>query len=119
MLNIDNLSKSAAGFFIGGLVAAAVALLYAPQSGEETRREIGEKAMQTRQQAQQTIRDTKTHLVESAEQLQGRSQKLLKDMGEEIRYKGTRLKRIGSNVVNEQKSSLEHGAKDAMYVMKS
>ena len=31
------------GFLVGGLVGAAVALLMAPQSGEETRTLIGEK----------------------------------------------------------------------------
>ena len=108
MLSMNNLSKSATGFFLGGMIAAAVALLYAPQSGEETRREIGEKALQTRQ-----------HLVESAEELQGRTQKLFKGVEEEMRYKGSRLKRIGSNTLNEQKSSLEHGAKEAMTVMKT
>ncbi|MBN2365331.1 MAG: YtxH domain-containing protein, partial [Calditrichaeota bacterium] len=32
------------GFFFGGLIGAAFALLYAPQSGKETRDEIGKKA---------------------------------------------------------------------------
>jgi gas vesicle protein len=30
--------KGVAGFLVGGLIAGTVALLYAPQSGEETRR---------------------------------------------------------------------------------
>ena len=117
MLSMNNISKSAAGFFVGGMIAAAVALLYAPQSGEETRREIGERAMQTRQQAQQAISGAKAHLVESVEELQGRTQKLLKNVEEEITHKGTRLKSIASNEENEQMSSLESSADDAMLEM--
>jgi gas vesicle protein len=32
------------GLFIGGLIGIVVGLLYAPRSGKEARREIGEKA---------------------------------------------------------------------------
>lgn len=32
------------GLFIGGLIGAVVGLLYAPRSGKENRREIGDKA---------------------------------------------------------------------------
>ena len=35
-----------AGFLIGGLVGAAVALLMAPQSGEETRKYIADKSIE-------------------------------------------------------------------------
>ena len=119
MLSMNNISKSAAGFFVGGMIAAAVALLYAPQSGEETRREIGERAMQTRQQAQQAISGAKAHLVESVEELQGRTQKLLKNVEEEITHKGTRLKSIASNEGSEQTYSLEYDADDGVLEMKS
>lgn len=40
-----------AGFVIGGLVGAAVALLYAPQSGEETRTMIKDKGIELKDRA--------------------------------------------------------------------
>ena len=38
-------------FVLGAISGAAVALLYAPQSGEETRRYLGEKAREGRERA--------------------------------------------------------------------
>jgi gas vesicle protein len=40
-------------FVVGALAGAAIALLYAPASGEETRRRLAEKARQGRDKAQQ------------------------------------------------------------------
>ena len=40
-----------AGFVIGGLVGAAVALILAPQSGEETRAQIREKSIELKDRA--------------------------------------------------------------------
>ncbi len=42
------------GFIVGGLTGAAVALLLAPQSGEETRTTIKEKAIELKDKAVET-----------------------------------------------------------------
>lgn len=42
------------GFIVGGLTGAAVALLLAPQSGEETRTVIKEKAIELKDKASET-----------------------------------------------------------------
>ena len=44
-------------FVAGALAGAAIALLYAPASGEETRRKLAEKARQGRDKAQQLAKD--------------------------------------------------------------
>jgi len=44
-------------FLIGAVAGAAVALLYAPASGDETRRKLAEKAKQGRARAEEAIRD--------------------------------------------------------------
>ena len=46
-----------AGFFIGGLIGAAVALLLAPQSGEETRILIRDKSIELKDKASETADD--------------------------------------------------------------
>lgn len=49
--NGENFISFLIGFLVGGLIGAAVALLYAPQSGEETRAQIKEKSIEIRDQA--------------------------------------------------------------------
>ena len=44
-------------FVLGAITGAAVALLYAPGSGEETRRKLAEKAREGRDRAEQMARD--------------------------------------------------------------
>jgi gas vesicle protein len=44
-------------FFVGALAGAAVALLYAPAAGEETRRKIAEKAREGRERAEAAARE--------------------------------------------------------------
>jgi gas vesicle protein len=43
-MNRENLGSNLVFFLVGAAAGAAVALLYAPQDGESTRRMIGEKA---------------------------------------------------------------------------
>jgi gas vesicle protein len=44
-------------FMLGAIAGAAVALLYAPAAGEETRRRLGEKAREGREKAERLARD--------------------------------------------------------------
>ncbi|HOV52507.1 MAG TPA: nitrogenase component 1, partial [Methanothrix sp.] len=44
-----------AGLIIGGLIGAGIALLFAPQSGEETRAFLKEKALELKEKAEQII----------------------------------------------------------------
>lgn len=49
--NNNELGSFLAGFVIGGLVGAAVALILAPQSGEEVRQQISDKSRELRDQS--------------------------------------------------------------------
>jgi gas vesicle protein len=48
-----------AGLVIGGLVGAAIALLMAPQSGEETRSQIRDASLELRDRANETIAEAR------------------------------------------------------------
>jgi gas vesicle protein len=49
-------------FMIGAVAGAAVAVLFAPASGEETRRKIGEKARMGREKAEGLAREGREFL---------------------------------------------------------
>jgi gas vesicle protein len=51
-----------AAFFLGALTGAAVALLFAPASGQQTREFLGEKARESKVKASETARQTREAL---------------------------------------------------------
>jgi len=66
--NSGDLGSFLAGFVIGGLIGAGVALLMAPQSGEETRALIADKSIELRDRAVDTASDVQTRAGELAQQ---------------------------------------------------
>ena len=66
--NSGDLGSFLAGFVIGGLIGAGVALLMAPASGEETRAMIGEKSIELRDRAYETASDVQTRAGDLASQ---------------------------------------------------
>ena len=58
--NSGDLGSFLAGFVIGGLIGAGVALLMAPQSGEETRALITDKSIELRDRAYDTAGDVQS-----------------------------------------------------------
>lgn len=56
-------------FVLGAAAGAAVALLYAPASGEETRRRLAERAREGREKAEQLARDGREFINRQRENL--------------------------------------------------
>jgi gas vesicle protein len=59
---IERESGGFGSFIVGAMVGAAVALLLAPQSGEETQREIRDRARRLRDAAEERVRDAQRQL---------------------------------------------------------
>ncbi len=57
-------------FMLGAAVGAAVALLYAPQEGAETRKQIGDKAQDARVKAEAAAQSAKETLAAVSEKVQ-------------------------------------------------
>jgi gas vesicle protein len=64
------------GMIIGGLIGAAVGLLLAPQSGEETRQVIREKSIELRDKAAETAEETRIRLEEMGQQAKERADEI-------------------------------------------
>ena len=56
-------------FVLGAVAGAAVALLYAPSSGEETRRKLANKAREGRDKAESAAREGREFLARQRENL--------------------------------------------------
>jgi gas vesicle protein len=61
-----------AGLVVGGLIGAAVALLVAPQSGEQTRTQIRDRGIELREKAGSTYADLQTRVEAAVDDLQAR-----------------------------------------------
>jgi gas vesicle protein len=99
------------GFVVGGLVGAAVALLMAPQSGEETRTVIKEKSIELRDTAMERAEEVRAKAGEAVEQARTKAG----EVAETAKSKAADLQKRGQVVLEEQKekltSALEAGKK--------
>ena len=93
MSDRDEFGAFLVGFIVGGLSGAVVALLFAPQSGEETRAFIKDKSIELRDKAQMTAEeaiaqaeaaaaDARARADQLAKQLRQRGQEVVEDVRE-------------------------------------
>src|SRR5512139_523566 len=87
------------GLLVGGLIGAGVALLMAPRSGEETRAEIRDKAMEYRDRTRDVVNETVSQARSKAGELK-----------EGVLEKAEDLKRRGKQTAAQQ---LDHMAQAA------
>lgn len=80
------------GFIVGGLVGAAVALLIAPQSGEETRVMIRDRSIELKDKAVEAAEDARIRAEAAAE---------------EARLRADEIKNRGQQIYLDQKGKLE------------
>ena len=76
MSDHDDFGSFLVGFVVGGLTGAVVALLFAPQSGEETRTVIKEKGIELREKASQTSEEALARAKEAAADAKARYDEL-------------------------------------------
>jgi gas vesicle protein len=82
MSDRDEFGAFLVGFIVGGLTGAVVALLFAPQSGEETRAMIKDKSIELRDKAQQSAEETLARAEAAAQEARARADELAKQLRE-------------------------------------
>jgi gas vesicle protein len=94
----DEFGAFLVGFIVGGLTGAVVALLFAPQSGEETRALIKDKSIELRDKAQVSAEEALARAEELAADARRRADELTKEararateLANEVRERGTTL----------------------------
>ena len=91
MAEKDEFGALLVGFVIGGLTGAVAALLMAPQSGEDTRRIIKDKAIELSDRVSTTVEDAYAKAEASAVEARARFDELAKmthEKGEAMQNKG-------------------------------
>lgn len=58
----------AVAFVLGALLGAGIALMFAPQSGEETRKDLGKKGRKLKKEAEKQLREAGEEWVDDAEE---------------------------------------------------
>jgi gas vesicle protein len=97
------------GFVVGGLVGAAVALLYAPQSGEETRAYIKDKSIELKDKAAETVDEARIRTEQALEDARVRADAALTD----VKAKADELSKMTKRqkvVLEEQQPGTESAA---------
>lgn len=87
MSDRDEFGAFLVGFIVGGLSGAVVALLFAPQTGEETRALIKDKSIELRDRAQQTAEEALARAEAAAAEARARADELsrqLRERGQEV-----------------------------------
>lgn len=93
MSDRDEFGAFLVGFIVGGLTGAVVSLLFAPQSGEETRALIKDKSIELRDKASVTAEQAIAKAEAAAAEARARADELAKQ-----------LKAKGETVVGEVKT---------------
>jgi gas vesicle protein len=91
----DEFGAFLVGFIVGGLTGAVVSLLFAPQSGEETRALIRDKSIELRDRAAETADEAMARAEAAASEARARAEELARiarsraeEMAKDIRTRG-------------------------------
>ena len=101
-------------FLLGGLIGGAIGLLYAPRSGEETRRILAGEGQEMMDRATATIREAQDNALAAIRDTQAR----LEVLNVEAKDRISKLQEIAESTLSEQKESLKKGYSEAKKVVK-
>jgi gas vesicle protein len=115
MSDRDEFGAFLVGFIVGGLSGAVVALLFAPQTGEETRALIKDKSIELRDKAQVSAEEAMTRAEAAAADARARADEMAKQLRERSQQVVDDARERGKGVVEDVKER----SKSAMEAVRS
>jgi gas vesicle protein len=99
----DDFGAFLIGFIVGGLTGVMAALLLAPQSGEETREIIREKAIEIKDMAAQNLDEAYAQAEAAAAEARAR----FEELAQVTKERAEEVQRRGQVLLEEQKAKLK------------
>ncbi len=106
---VEKSGGSAGAFVMGALLGAGLALLLAPQSGEETRNALRVKGRNLKRSAHEKVDDLQDHLEDGYEKVKARVEE-----GFETARRTVEEKRVGARDALDAGKSAVHSARDEL-----
>lgn len=113
MSDRDEFGAFLVGFIVGGLTGAVVALLFAPQSGEETRAMIKDKSIELRDKAQHTAEEALARAEAAAAEARARADELAKQLRERGKEVIEDVRERGKSAVDAVRSKAKKSDEEA------
>jgi gas vesicle protein len=104
MADGDEFGAFLIGFIIGGLTGAAIALIMAPQTGEETRAVLKDRAIELRDKAQETAQTVQEQVGSQADMVRSKAS----DLANKAKTSADDLRQRGQVMVEQQRSRLQN-----------
>lgn len=102
---------SAKWFLVGALVGAGLGLLFAPQSGERTRKEIGKRARKLRHEAEDKLEEMGDQIEDRGRRIKGAVEDWADDVAEEVREGKRAIGRTADSARDELERRLANARK--------
>ncbi len=104
MAERDEFGAFLIGFIIGGLTGAAISLLMAPQSGEETREFLKDRSIELRDKAMEASQTARDQIGSTASDVRSRAG----DLASKAKTSADDLRQRGQVVLEEQRNKLQN-----------
>lgn len=102
-------TKIVGAFLLGGVVSAAVALLYAPKSGRETRKDIADAGRRIKKSAGELVDDTIEDMHDFASGLREKAKDIIEqgaDLSDKAREEIVTALELGQKAIEKEKKRL-------------
>ena len=96
------------GFLVGSVIGVATALLFAPRSGEETRTEIRDRAVDLRDRTAETVKGTVSQARTKAYEIKDTVTDTVREKADELKQRG---KHMVSRKLDDVSEAAESGKK--------